>query len=318
MTDVHAPGGDGPRPIATDIDLSRVDPRRWAETRRRVGVITAWTAKARHTRGECERAAASLGLTPKHFMRLVAAWKKHRDASRIDGLGFRRGVQQPARHLQTGTRAIVEAVIDELGAGTPSGEVEAEVQRRCAATDVAPPSTGMVHNLLMRARQRDRAGAAPPGILVGRISCILPTMAEDGTAARCVTVVVAVRVPGAAITAHRVVWEEERLGAAADHVLADITATGASVPITLARSLADTATQVADRTGTGVVVAAGSEILAAVLGSWLGGIPIRHRRRSRPNAANVPAIDAPLSREDAETAIRLAIEVHNGGADAAS
>ena len=304
-------GEDAARPIASDIaDLTAVDPRRWAEARRRVSVLNDWVKKTRHSRAECESAADRLGMTPKHFYRLASAWRKHRDVTRLHALGVKRGEIRGRRDLSADARRAISEAIDLLGPDARLKDVVAEVARRSAALGVAPASDGMVHNLLMRAREAG-GGRGPGTVVVAKVFCVLPTFAPGGAVEQVIPMVVAVFAPRNIIVAHRLVWAGEDLPTATSSILRDPAVTGKGLPIVLSRDLAD---GLPSDGGGDVTVAKSSEILIRALGSRIGTLPIKRRRR-RANAGDVGAptvaIHAPLTIKDAEIAVRIAIDDQN-------
>lgn len=173
---------------ATDIDLMGIDPLHWADTRERVAILRGWCANARHSRSEALAAAARMGVTVSHFYRLVSAWKKHRDARLVSGHNGRRGDtrdQHGARPVTDNARAIMDRVIGRRGTEARFTDVRAEVRSECAAAGIAPPSSGLVHKAMMRARQAQSGAAAGPidDVAVAVVECLLPVMAGDGTVA---------------------------------------------------------------------------------------------------------------------------------------
>lgn len=302
-----------------DIDLSGVDPRRWGETRRRIEIIREWIAGGRHTKQEGDEYAERIGLNYKQFMRLVSAWKKHGDPTKLDGAGMKRGERRDSRMPEATSQAVLDAIA-ALGPDARFVDVAAEAGRRCRDASTPAASTGMIHYLLMRARQQAGPRTGDQEILIGRVGCRMPTIIED----RIVPtpeLIVAVLAPEGIIIAHELVVESDRLAAAASvlsqvlaQVLPEALAQPASSkawkgrPIILAKEL-DVGSKLARSMPALLKVAPGSPELARLLGSYIGTIPIRHRIR----AANFApaAVDAPLAPADARRAIGIAVQAHN-------
>lgn len=298
-----------------NIDLTGVDPRRWAEARRRVAVLRDWTAKHRHTRKECVDAAGRLGLTPKHFMTLVSAWKKHGDVARLSGLGMRRGAERGRRWMPAETRKAVLGAVDALGPDARFVDVEAEARRRCDEASLPPASSGMIHHLLMQARRRPETRAGTSEVLVGEVGCMLPTLSGTGDVASP-TLVVAVLMPETTVLAHRLVPPGGNRTSALRIVLADVLRADMRRPVVVAKRTAGDI-PVADgppRTGLDLRIATRSEILAKPLGGHIATLPIRHRWPNEGGfraVAEHASISTPLTAADATEAVRIAVEAHN-------
>lgn len=315
-----------------DIDLSGVDPVHWAETRRRVEILRQWCAVPRHTKADGEAAAARMGVSAKHFARLVTAWRKHGDAVRISGHPARRGDRRMFRTLSDSTVEAVTTAIERLGPRARSGDIEREAARLCALADVPPPSTGMFHNLLMRARQLapgsptrgDSDGTSPPAlrgrdgerdegrrVLIGRVSIRLPIQCGDDVHFEP-DLLLAVRADGSAIIGHRLVTKND-LETDAQALIFEILASRGELHIgglTIARELADGVRlfRGSEPLGPqGLVISGTSRLLSNLLGSYIDSVPIRHNRR--PSSA-IKLIE-PLTLDDGERAVRLAIEGFN-------
>lgn len=301
-----------------DIDLSGVDPRRWGETRRRIEIIREWIAGGRHTKQEGNEYAERIGLNYKQFMRLVSAWKKHGDPAKLDGAGMKRGERRESRMPEATSQAVLDAIA-ALGPDARFVDVAAEAGRRCRDAGTPSASTGMIHYLLMRARQQAGPRTGDKEILIGRVGCRMPIINGDQIVATP-ELIVAVLAPEGIIVAHELV-EQDRVAAAASvlsqvlaQVLPEALAQPASSkawkgrPIILAKEL-DVGSKLARSMPALLKVAPGSPELARLLGSYIGTIPIRHRIR----AANFApaAVDAPLTPADARCAIGIAVHAHN-------
>ncbi|WP_174290973.1 hypothetical protein [Sphingomonas bacterium] len=317
-----------------DVDLAGIDPVHWAETRERVAILRAWCANGRHPRHEALAAAARMGTTVSHFYRLVATWKRHRDARLVSGHSTRRGDTRHAQAIAAAAQAIITRVIDARGTEARFTDVLAEVRSECAAADVTPPSSGLVHKMMMRARQSSTGGTTGKAddVAVAVVSCLLPVALNGGTV-DAPELVLAVERPGGIIVGHRMVIGEDVV-AEARTLLGDLAAR-AGGRILVAAPLADAVNQGAvnqgavdqdavDQDAVGdepnaappplviaqdarIEVSSRSTLLSTMLGSYIDSIPIRHRG----HATRAPGPWRPLSPADAVAAVDLAVAAHN-------
>ncbi len=296
------------------LDLTGIDPVHWAETSERVAILRAWCANGRHPRKEAIEAAERMGTSVTHFYRLVATWKKHRDARLVSGHPARRGEERAPKSMPANARAIMRRVVAARGPEARFTDVRNEVRSECATAGVRAPSSGMVHREMMRGRQSGAAamGGVPDDIAVAAVACLLP-VTMDGRGIDAPDLVLAVERPCGTILAHRLVLNGDAVGAAQEIVarLAAIT----DVPIVVAAALgravdADAQTAGSRRArehGVRIKVATRSTLLSTTLGNYLDSIPIRHRR----HAARAPGPWKPLSPADAVAALDLAVAAHN-------
>ena len=300
--------------VTADIDLTGVDPVHWAETSKRVAILHAWCANGRHPRHEAVAAAERMGTSVTHFYRLVATWKKHRDVCRVSGYPARRGDERGAKTVAADAHAILQRVIVDLGADARFTDVLAKVRSECAAAGVQAPSSGLVHRILMRARQSAsfRKAETRDDIAVALVACLLPVTVK-GRTLNAPGLVLAVERPGGVIRAHRLLLDEDRTGAARA-VLSDISRE-ADARVILAASLRDAVE------GGGppndfldariqnicIEIATRATLLSTTLGSYIDSIPIRHRRFG----SRAPGPWKPLLPADAVAAIDLAVAAHN-------
>lgn len=293
-----------------DIDLSGVDPRRWPEIRRRVAIIKEWTASGRHTKRQGAEYADRMGLSYKQFMRLVSAWKKHRNPEELAGTGGRRGTPRESR-MPAATRQAVLDAITALGLDARIVDVAAEAERRCRRAGTPTASTGMVHYLLMRARQQAGPREGTPEIVVGRVGCKLPSIV-DGELHATLELVLAVLAPEGRIVAYRLVSAGDPDSALAQ-VLTEVAAltSGAPAlsPVIVGKELVGRGTIPTLAAELEFRIEATAGRLAKLLGSHIGSIPIRHRIRN--SSAPSPQTAAPLNCEDAAEAVLIAVEGHN-------
>jgi hypothetical protein len=296
------------------VDVSGIDPVHWAETSERVAILRAWCAEERHARREVIEAAERMGTSVTHFYRLVATWKKFRDARRVSGHPARRGDERAPKSMPADARAILRRVAAARGPEARFSDVLAEVRSECADAGVRAPSSGMVHREMMRVRQTgiSAKGGTPGDVAIAVVACLLPVTAE-GSTIEAPDLVLAVERPNGTILAHRLVLDGNTIGAARE-VLASVTAIP-SASIVVAGALGEAVDEdapagesVRERAhGVGIGVATRSTLLSTTLGSYLDSIPIRHRRHT----ARAPGPWRPLSAADATAAVDLAVAAHN-------
>lgn len=302
------PATAGAESAPAPVDLTGVDPIHWAEARRRVAILREWCATKRHSRAQCVEAAARMGVSVKHFERLVVTWKRFGEARRVSGSGSRRGEPRTSRAMPEATRLAIDAAITALGPTARFTDILAEVGRRCHDAGIPAASYGMVHYVLMRARAVQAAGGTGGvhEIRIARVACILPVVL-DGRIEELPEVVLAVSAPDGMIVAHHAAVDGDLADATAK-VIGDILRSGANAPVTLAAHLAETLDAAGARPANAQIIdATASELVTTLLGSHIDSIPIRHRRGARIRAW--PA--EPLNQADAAMAIDLAVDAHN-------
>jgi hypothetical protein len=304
MSEPHPTGADD---LSATVDLSQVDPTRWAETRRRVAILREWCAKPRHSKAETKAAAARMGLSTGQFNRLVASWKAHGDAARISGANRRRGAAQSQSSLPTATRAAIDGAIAALGPDAGFTSIREEAARRCREAATPTASDGMVHYLIMRAR-RDRSSpkaVASGRLLVGHVEVLLPISDEEG-ASSTPTLLLAVEEDSRRIVAHRLMTH----GAPWTGDLASLLAEVAQRPGSYGHPIVAVAGDLDLPNGVDVVRVGGPRLLAPILGSHLDTLPLRHQRTRPGEIRRVPG--QPVSKFDAHLAVNTAIRAHNG------
>jgi hypothetical protein len=300
------PGSSGADASSAPIDLSGVDPTRWAETRRRVAILREWCAKPRHSKAEAIAAAARMGVSIGQFNRLVATWKAHEDVVRISGANRRRGAAQAHSSLPQATRAAINGAITTLGPDASFTSILAEATRLCRTAATPTASYGMVHYLIMRAR-RDR-GSPSEGrsgrLLVGHVEALLP-ISDDKGGSLTPTLLLAVEEDSRRIVAHRLLTHPAPWTSDLASLLAEI----AQDPRSDSRVIVAVAGDLDLPDGADVVRAGGPRLLAPVLGSHLDTLPLRHQRTRQGETRRVPG--DPVSKLDAHLAVNAAIRAHN-------
>lgn len=165
-----------------DVDLTHVDPVRQAEVRRRISVIKSQLAIARPTAEQTEANAVSLGLSTSQFYRLVRSWRLHGQAALVAGAGAHGRPRRRPDGVSPDAKAVVAAVIGELGVEASQTAIHLAIVARCEALGIDPPSKGAVWTYIMAARSRpDRRGSGPIRLLVARCHARVPTLIDDST-----------------------------------------------------------------------------------------------------------------------------------------
>lgn len=186
MTDADTAGGGlAASANDADLDMSGVDPLRYAEMRMRVAVIREFIATERTPKAVRESFAARLGVGEKQFMRLVAAWRALGDKARaaeLDGATSGKGSQRRRRGgLSAEVRAIVADVIGDLGSDATLSATLAAARRLAADRGVKPPARSSVWNLLMEARSEGAPSRQEPGTVSGSVLARLPVVTREST-----------------------------------------------------------------------------------------------------------------------------------------
>jgi hypothetical protein len=298
--------------MAEELDLSDIDPLKWAEARRRVGVIKRYLAIPRPTGADRDRHAAELGLQTGQFYNLVRAWREHRKASVLT-YGARKA-SRPSRSRRGGVdpqaREIARAVIADLGRDAPIRLIETATVERCATEGVKPPSRGTMRLLAKE------AGVFPgdmptTGIFVARTFVRLPTILDG--AIELPAAVLAAEAPGGRILA--LALAEPGSDDAIDRIAEAIRARldGSGLPV--AATEADADLLEAALPGISCVRETNPVIdlmLASTVGRRVGHIELRVRRPTTgPKPVMQSVRDVALSQEDAELALNIAVANHN-------
>jgi hypothetical protein len=304
--EVRPTNGSGGMAAHASIDLTGIDPVHWAEARRRVAILREWCATARHSKAEGEVYARRMGVSVKHFARLVAVWRKHGDVVRIAGAGSPRGTPRKAVRLPAATHRAIAETIAELGSSADFELVRREAERRCEAAGTRTASTGMVHHLLMRARQQGEAAdsATKPVILIGRVRLLLPVDVGSGVAEP--DLLLAMVKCGGQILGHRLILNDN-LAASASELLAELSTEGGAMEGATTILSSDVARALGGAPRPAAKHGKRSRLLSKELGSSLAGLPVRHQGKR----CESHGIASALNPEDAAEAVEAAVAKHN-------
>ncbi|MFK3889528.1 hypothetical protein [Sphingomonas sp. NPDC079357] len=305
--------------MSEDLDLSDVDPLKWAEVRKRVDVVRRYLALPHPTGVDRDRHAAELGLRTGQFYNLVRAWREHRQASALT-LGVR-NKGRPSRSRRGGVdplaREIARQAIGELGRDAPILDLESMTVARCAAAGVRPPSRGTIR-LLAKEGGAAAINAPATGIFVARTFVRLP-MIVDGTVGLPAAAVVA-ESPGGRVLGF--ILTEAEADGGFDRIISTVRSRLAEEPLPVTATEGDA--RVLEQRLPGLrckreTIPGVELLLASTVGSRVGHIELRSRRpRSGVEAVMQSARDVALSVEDGEKALELAMINHNRAIDSRS
>lgn len=127
-----------------DLDWNGVPPGRRPETRRRIAILDEFIALTKPTEADRAEAMRRLGVGRASFYRLVAIWQEHRSPALLPGAhGSRTGAGR-GRTLDPQVAIVIEEVITSVGAVEAPVKLEREVERRCLAIGLKPPSLAAI------------------------------------------------------------------------------------------------------------------------------------------------------------------------------
>ena len=164
-----------------DLDLSGVDPLKWAEVRRRAAAVRRYLELERPTAADREYYARQIGIGAQQFNTLVRAWAIHQDANALSPGVKRTGRKSKSKDggVHPQAREVAAALVAQKGETSTLNEMVAAVAERCAKLGIPAPARSTVWMLMKEAQE---SSAAPGGnrILVGRAFLKLPVDGGDG------------------------------------------------------------------------------------------------------------------------------------------
>lgn len=306
-----------------NVDLSNIDPLKWTEVRRRVGVLTRYDAMERPTAADRRRCGEILGLGAQQFANLHRVWATHRDALAIaPGLRKRR-TSGLSRSKQGGVdpraRDAAREVIAELGPGSTLAVLAAAVDERCQALGIDPPSRNSIWKLGMEARSfATPGGDGDEDILVARTHVKLPVDIGGGTGIMFPQISIAVERPSGRIL---------QLAMHSPAKPADVAAVAEATRHRLARdhlAIVTDATifdELVDAMPADTVIRPtppkiARRALADTLGRYVGRLELAYKPlRVGPEAAMQSARDRAPTAADFERALTFARDAHNAAID---
>lgn len=307
-----------------NLDLSEIDPLKWAEVRRRANVIERFLEINNPKAADRGRFGAMLDLGSLQFSNLVRAWELHADARSLSPGVRGRKASKISRSKSGGVdpraREIARGVIAELAGTTTLNAVVAAVTARCTAADVDPPSRMTIWYLGMEAKGATGDAAHEPvadAILVARAVLKLPVDMgiEEGIMFPDVTV--AVEMPSKRI----IDITMDHPSGAPDVEFIAATLQRGSKPIEVDTIvLAALAHALPYGTAFVPVPPGGTrKTLANTLGRFVGRLELAYKPLvAHPDRFMQSAKDRAPSRTDAEVALRFARDRHNADIAAAA
>lgn len=309
----------------SDLDMSGVDPLRWAEVRRRVSVIKQFIAIRKPTEADRRSYAARLELSVNQFSALVRLWREFGQASAISGAGStRRGTRKTGpRHLGSEVKDATRAVLESLGPDVPLATAVPAVREALAAKGLKAPSRSTIWNMLMEARQDPFREGEDASIIVAKCAVRLPVEIDQDLIYP--EIALAVRVSTGVVIAASMATDEQLPKRLADA----LTAFKACAHLTVENSLGqpleivDCRPKVVRSHNYPNATCIGSfnarKILAQALGRGFSMIDLVYRvqHAKLPERMIRAAMDQPLDLTDAEEAVRTNIASHNAKRGAA-
>lgn len=294
-----------------DLDLSDVDPLKWAEVRRRAEAVKRYLLLQNPSPEDRERFAASLDLGAQQFANLVRAWQVHRSAISLTP-GWRRLAPSQSRRdgVTPEARRIAREVIRELGPTAPLCDLLGSTAARCAHAGIRPPSRGTMWLLAMEARGPCQVEEAS-GLLVARAYLRLPVEMVDAVVFP--EVVVVAEFPTGRVIDLALVHTPGAFDGARSAAIIRSEAEHSPLPITAA----DREGAVLRRLlpGADITLVAPTEatrMLSSITGKRIGRIELSFRAPTvRPSTVMQSGKDRPPSVEDAEIALMMARQYHN-------
>lgn len=190
-------------------DFSGIDPLRVPEARRRIAAINQYLGLANPTTADATRISATIGLSRWQFQRLARAWREHRNPSLL--VVGRRGTASRDYGLAARAVEIAKDEITKAGPGAELATLAPEVERRCRAEGITPPSRPTIWNYMRKARASGAVRAdGPPRIVIGRMWFHLPVtdLAEGQAGTNMPALLAAVALPEGIVLAHRISFDD--------------------------------------------------------------------------------------------------------------
>lgn len=296
-----------------DLDLSEIDPLKWAEVRRRAYAVKRFLAIPKPSAADREHYAGLLGLGGQQFSNLVKAWLAHSEAPALSpGEGKAHRVSRSkAGGVSPIARSAAKEIISEMGPETTLSILMDAIRRQCADLGVPPPSRGTVWLLVVEARGQPNAIEEATSIIVGRAFMRLPV--KVGKRVDFPEVLIAAEAPTGRVI------EASLARNFNDPKIGDIAAAISRRKRTTLPIYIDEEDEAALRLQLGNVAPTetvtrtrAARLLAEALGRNLGRIELAYKPpRVRPATVMQSGRDRPLSMADAQLALQIACERHN-------
>ena len=305
MSDAIRAGGSACAPsIHDNLDMTGVDPLRFAEVRRRVGAIREYLSLHEPTDDERATHAATLGLSVNQFMALVRAWREYGRASAISGAGAQKGTPRPtgASTLPPASKSVAMKVIASVDPGTSLVEIVRLTKERCESLGLKCPSRNTIWNLLRAFRSR-HGTTGGTGLIVSRCHLKMPVHMDAG-----------VTFPPIVLGVDMGTGEIVEAGLGPHHdIMVAMAAAMRAREFTESILIDSELGPLPDYTTTSVSPTKARSMTAAVLGRGFGSIDLIYRRSKAiaPAAALRSGKDAPVDLADARRIVADEVARHN-------
>ena len=298
----------------TEPCFSGIDPLRLPEVRRRIAALNRYLALPEPNTADAVRFGKSIGLSRWQFQRLAAVWRNHRDPRLV--FNGRHGRSKRDYGIAPRATEIAEEVIAQARENDTVTAISIEIEARCAAESVAPPSRPTIWSYVRKARAEAPA-SGPPRVVIGRMWFHLPIKGKAPEAMPML--LAAVLLPEGKVVAYRISTDPLVPPPVAELVAELAAARTGRAPARKLRIDADDR-RAADRAlveaGLNSVRADGRSVqkdLSRSLGGRLGPLVALYRRsRARP-ATRKPStrLEQPLESADVVSAVEDAIATYN-------
>ncbi len=288
------------------LDMSGVDPMRWAEVRARVAVVVAYLAIDRPTEGDRMAHATRLGLGRTQFLKLVQAWRTHGTAVAIAGAKPEREKARTGwRSLPPASERVMRETLERLGPDVRPSDAFTAVIAALKEKGLQSPDRSTVWRRLMAIR-RDRGHVANAGdVVVAECRVRLPVLA-DGTISMPSLLIAARASDGRIVAALPMAGERPDMSGFAQVALA--ASRSGSLTADRAFAAAFGGVEGVRQVGPGTA----RTTLSRIVGRRLGRLELQFNRTSRLAERLLRTEDdRPLDPADARLALESAIAQHN-------
>jgi len=290
----------------TSLDMSGVDPMRWAEVRERVAVIVGYLTIDKPTEEDRMAHAARLGLGRTQFLKLVRTWRTHQTAVAIAGAKPKREKARKGwRALPAASERVMSETLERLGPDVKPSVATSAVTAALREKGLQSPDRATVWRRLMAIR-RERGFVADAGdVVVAECRVRLPVLA-NGTISMPSLLIAACAIDGRIIAALPLASERPDINGFAKAALA----ASRSGCLTADRDFADAFAGVDGLRQVGPGTARTN--LSRIVGRRLGRLELQFNRTSRPaDRLLLTEDDRPLDPADATLALESAIAQHS-------
>lgn len=291
------------------LDLSEIDPLKWAEVRHRVDVINCYLKIEKPKADDRRHHAAKLGLGVQRFGDLVKAWQAQQTAkSMLPGRDPVRPSKSKDGGIDPKARVIARQAIRQARTGTSLSVLVSTIEQRCSIMGLPSPSKSAVW-LLTKEKFDSQMAFEKPSIIIGRAFLRLPTK-DDVTVVMPEAILVAEHPSGRLIDMFISSKEPKdcacRIIEAIKQVPAGTAVTASAAEIALiAESISND--QLKE-----VTPYQAKLVLSDLLGKQIGRIRLNYQSMVlAPAQIMASERDRPLSRQDTELAVEFARQRHN-------